>query len=358
MFVEWLVYFGCFVAAGLIAASKPSFGYTDWTPYYPIPMSLKLMLIFIGSALFAAINAGFPRLRWLVILGGCSLVGCGISWIYRHSTWDYGRNAPWLDSPNDWSVLFGIIFLNIYVVLAVYATLLFAGLHYYAKWNSKPICFSLPKKAAIVYGILGALLLCAAPWFYSSFRVSYWSDRAIYAKDDTKKIELCNEVMRLEQNASSDNYQTALQRRAGIYADQKQYDLALADYNTLDYDIAVRHNGIGVYSRRGNVKFLLGDLPGAIEDYTKAAPADARSRDASTLYNRGFAYEKLGEIEKAIADYTAAIEVERVKEYAPPGQKHFDPAVSRTGTDSPRQLSLEELIEIRNRLEQETSELP
>jgi len=350
VFVEWLVYFGCFVAAGLIVTSKPAFGYTDWIPYYPIPMSMKLALILVGSFLLAAINAGFPKLRWFVILGGCLLVGYGISGIYRSSL-EYMGGGPggtlWFDSPNDWPLLFGLILLNIYVVLAVFATFVFAGLHYYAKWTGKAMRFSLPKKAAVVYCVLGALLLCAAPWGYTSFQSSYWSNRIVFTKDDAKKLALCNEVMRLESDTRSRNYQSALLYRSKIYTDQQQYDLALADYNNIDYDSVLPRTGRGIYGRRGNVKFLLGDLHGAIEDYTKVEPLGVRSRDSNVLYHRGFAYEKLGETEKAIADYTAAIEM--VEEYAPSWSNHFDAAVPREGYDNSR-ISLDELKEIRDRL--------
>jgi hypothetical protein len=345
VFVEWWVYLGCFVAAGLIVASKPSLDY-DWIPLYPIPLSLKLMLILAGSVAIAAINAGFPRLRWLTILGGCFLLGYGINGIYR-SFWEFDKNVSFLNSPGDWSVLFGIMTLNAFVVLAVFATLLLGGFHYFAKWHGQPVRVSLPKKIAITYCILGTLLLCTAPWCYTSLRAPYWYRRYCFTNDDAKALELCNEVMRLEKNECSDRYQSALSFRARTYVNMEQYGLALADYNALDYDIAIRHNGVGVYSRRGNVKFLLGDLHGAIADYTAANPTNDRSRDCNVLYHRGFAYEQLGETERAIADYTAAIEI--VEKYAPAWQKYFRVVVPREGYDSDR-ISLDELKAIRDGL--------
>jgi tetratricopeptide (TPR) repeat protein len=92
-------------------------------------------------------------------------------------------------------------------------------------------------------------------------------------------------------------------------------------------------------------------LQGAIADYTAVDPSDARSRDMNVLYNRGFAYEKLGEMEKAIADYTAAIEIS--EKFAPPWDKDFDSVVPRDGYDLSR-ISLDDLKEIRERLAEQS----
>jgi len=164
----------------------------------------------------------------------------------------------------------------------------------------------------------------------------------------TKRIELFNEVMRLENDTSSRNYQDALLRRARVYAVQKKYDLALADYDGIDYVTTQCRYSESLYGERGDVKFALGDLHGAIADYSETTVYSAR-------YNRGFAYEKLGETEKAVADYTVAIEnaIEFKKRF--PTWRRFASAVPREGCADPHLITLDELKEIRDRLLAEES---
>ena len=350
VFVEWLVYLGCFVAAGLIVALKPSFDY-DWIPYYPIPLLQKLVLILAGSMVLAAINAGFPRLRWLVILGGCLLVGYGINGIYRSSL-DRGHFILKLDSPDQWPYLFTLIYLNIYVATVALITLALGGLHYYAKWNGKSLRFSLPIKIMTGWCFVGVLMLCFAPRCYSSLRVPYWYLRSVYCKH----IELYNEVLRLSPE-NSYHHISALHRRAESYFKTKQFEPALADYDAVIriYDelpvtekTQWKWNICGWYGSRGNVKFALDDLHGAIADYDLADPLGEETRDCNVLYNRGYAYETLGDTEKAGADYMAAIEM--LEEPTRTWKRFYETAVPRTGCNDPSKITLEELREIRDRL--------
>ena len=239
-------------------------------------------------------------------------------------------------------------------MLAVFATLIFAGLHYYAKWNGKTngkaMRFSLPKKAAVVYGILGALLLCAAPWGYSSLQVPYWTIRSVFLNDDAKTLELCNEVLRLENNIHSRNSQSALLRRARAYEGQQQYALALADYDVVISNTPDPGNRGHLYYRRAYVKVALGDLHGALADYDESYIDEVYADvglDNREIYGRGFAYEQLGEMEKAIAVYTAVIErLEQVPEWA----QHVNSPVPREGCVDPNLITLDELRAIRDKL--------
>ena len=61
------------------------------------------------------------------------------------------------------------------------------------------------------------------------------------------------------------------------------------------------------YGNRGNVKYRLGDLEGAIDDYNKAIDINSKYEDA--IYNRGNARFKFGDKQGALKDYNMATEL-------------------------------------------------
>lgn len=64
------------------------------------------------------------------------------------------------------------------------------------------------------------------------------------------------------------------------------------------------------WNNRASTRARLGDLDGALQDYTRAmelAPADAE-----IVFNRGNVYAALGNLPAAIADYTAAVSMQPV----------------------------------------------
>ena len=62
-----------------------------------------------------------------------------------------------------------------------------------------------------------------------------------------------------------------------------------------------------MYTNRGAIKVNMGDLQGAINDFTKAI--ELKPEDAIAYNNRGIAYSSKGNLEKAIRDYNKAIEL-------------------------------------------------
>lgn len=62
------------------------------------------------------------------------------------------------------------------------------------------------------------------------------------------------------------------------------------------------------YNSRGNAYDREGDYDRAIADFTKAIELDAK--DAAAYNNRGISYRHEGEDDRAIADYTKAIELD------------------------------------------------
>ncbi|MGA2092826.1 MAG: tetratricopeptide repeat protein [Sedimentisphaerales bacterium] len=62
-----------------------------------------------------------------------------------------------------------------------------------------------------------------------------------------------------------------------------------------------------MFTNRGAVKINMGDLQGAINDFTKAI--ELSPEDAAAYSNRGMAYSSTGRLERAIEDYDKAVEL-------------------------------------------------
>ena len=132
----------------------------------------------------------------------------------------------------------------------------------------------------------------------------------------------------------------ALSNRAAIYADQRAYERALEDNNRVielepDQAAGVRRprahlcaprrlricaprfptgpsrsmpNRPSPCFNRGRVYFSKGEVERAIQDY--GAAIDIGPKHASAFESRGFAYLSQGQIDKAIADYDAALQLD------------------------------------------------
>jgi tetratricopeptide (TPR) repeat protein len=148
-------------------------------------------------------------------------------------------------------------------------------------------------------------------------------------------IEKFGQAIRLKPLSS-----LAYRNRAAVYKDEKQYELAVADFEQASrlkrtakiffdlgyayeyvrdfgpamapkaikaYDEAIRlkHGNIWALNNRCYMKALLGDGAGALEDCNKAL---ALEENYATYDSRGYANLRLGNFDDAIKDYTKAIE--------------------------------------------------
>ena len=94
-------------------------------------------------------------------------------------------------------------------------------------------------------------------------------------------------------------------RRGEAYAEQEDYDRAIADFSkaiALDADYAMAYHDRGVtHAKRG-------DHDREIADYNEAIRLDPDS--ALPYHNRGLAHAHRGDYDRAIADFTEAIRIE------------------------------------------------
>ena len=82
---------------------------------------------------------------------------------------------------------------------------------------------------------------------------------------------------------------------------------AAGDYSRAGYDVAPPPNYALAYFKRGNARKEMGDLSGALSDYTKAIDLD--SNLPQVFNNRGNTLKAMGDYEAAIKDYDRAIEL-------------------------------------------------
>jgi len=120
-------------------------------------------------------------------------------------------------------------------------------------------------------------------------------------KDYDRALADFSEKIRLQPDAA-DGYGW----RGGVYFDKGEYDHALADY-TWAIHLGPEELDTPVwYHDRGMVKRELGDLAGALRDYDEALE---RSPDAQTYVGRGYVYFDQKKYERAIEDFSMAIEL-------------------------------------------------
>lgn len=132
----------------------------------------------------------------------------------------------------------------------------------------------------------------------------YGRGLAYSAKRDTgHAIADFDEAIRLEPK-----FGPAFIARGVEYLDKKEYDRAIADYTQALLTKPVERTVAYAFTDRCWARFLVGrDLQDALADCTKAL--DLRPNDARTLNARGFTYLKLGEFDRSIADFDAALTV-------------------------------------------------
>lgn len=117
-------------------------------------------------------------------------------------------------------------------------------------------------------------------------------------------IQNCNYALDHTPLSLRDRVATYINRGV-VYAAMDKYKEAIKDYEKaakLDPDTGE------VYVNRGNLFFLGQVYDQAISEYTKAIELKL-SKGHVAHYNRGLAYEKLGEYSKAEEDYRRALEI-------------------------------------------------
>jgi len=146
--------------------------------------------------------------------------------------------------------------------------------------------------------------------------LTLWNDAAI--KSPHKARPYCNRGIayadRKEYDKAISDYERSLEinphyaqayyNRGNVYYDTKEYQRAAADY---DRAVALNVRYAKAYYNRGNIYFDIGAYDKAISDFTEALAIDPIH--AKAYNNRGIAHANLGDYGRAIDDFDAAIRI-------------------------------------------------
>ncbi|MBI5359049.1 MAG: tetratricopeptide repeat protein [Planctomycetes bacterium] len=118
-------------------------------------------------------------------------------------------------------------------------------------------------------------------------------------KGDIKgAIDDCNEAIRLAPGSPE-----VYMELADTYLLDEKLDYAIV---ILDKAAGIAPNFSDIYSRRGYIKSLMGDMDGAIKDHVKAI--ELNSLNAFAYYELGYIYIKKGDSDAALGYFTKSIE--------------------------------------------------
>lgn len=138
------------------------------------------------------------------------------------------------------------------------------------------------------------MMIVASIFFILALSVICWQRCQLWGDSHA----LWNDVLKNHKVAFAYNL------RGLNYADKKQYDLALADYNTaVDLD----KKFVEVLINRGNLYAAIGQYNNALRDYGDAQRLKPEYADA--YYNKGSLYLDIHQLDAAIADFTQAIHI-------------------------------------------------
>ena len=155
---------------------------------------------------------------------------------------------------------------------------------------------SIRSLSASIAGVAATLLLAAPSAEAATSRNWTWCTNEGHANSTDRQIEGCTAIINASKETRK-NLSIAYNNRANGYADKKQYEQALADYDHClrlvpDYKIAYRNRGLSYNTIK--------EYDRAITDYDQAIRLNPRY-DAA-FNSRGSSYYKKKDYDRAIAD--------------------------------------------------------
>jgi tetratricopeptide (TPR) repeat protein len=152
------------------------------------------------------------------------------------------------------------------------------------------------KAAVVALATLGFGIVAAAA-----------QDSDICRGHDGDTVAACTRVI-VSSKSTREQIGDAYINRGQHYYEKKFYDLAIEDFNAA---IPLKPKWVEMaYGNRGNAYYAKGDDTKAIDSYDQAIAIDPKYTSALTA--RGLLYEKAGAIERAKADFEAALAADTI----------------------------------------------
>jgi TonB family protein len=120
------------------------------------------------------------------------------------------------------------------------------------------------------------------------------------------------------------------QKRAGAHLFNKEYDLAIAEYNKA---VELNSEDPSIYLNRGFAFLNRKNYDLAVADYDKAI--ELSPKESMIYFNRGDLHEKMGNPQKAIVDYQKAFELDATNEPAKTNLQRLQAEQAKTAPKTP-----------------------
>jgi tetratricopeptide (TPR) repeat protein len=120
------------------------------------------------------------------------------------------------------------------------------------------------------------------------------------------------------------------QKRAGAHLFNKEYDLAIAEYNKA---AELNSENASIYLNRGFAYLNRKNYDLAVADYDKAI--ELSPKESMIYFNRGDLHEKMGNPQKAIVDYQKAFELDATNEPAKTNLQRLQAEQAKTAPKTP-----------------------
>ena len=233
VFLEWLISFGIFCVAGLIFLVTEAL-IVGWIPRSPVSLFEALLLLLALTFGAAAVNTRFPVLRWLVnavvigvLFASFLLIG------FQRSEFMGWKNLPFqdfFDSAASYPVLFGLIVLNVVIVVIVVTAMILGVL--YIRWKGTGR-FYLQRTIKMIFCIEIAAIFATSAFLYVPAKIPCFLEILVcrYRDDWTshhnaKMSALASEIIRSTADEDS-AYGWAHGIRAAINLRERRYNEAI-----------------------------------------------------------------------------------------------------------------------------------
>ena len=375
VFFEWIISFGFFLAAGMIVTLElMSLRYSS-APRFPMTFLVITLLMLGGSFLLAALSTRFPAYRWCINLGGgCLLIGV-IMFCIAIFPFPRPGGLPVRDfweSPQSWSLVFGVMLLGKTVFWGMFLLLLYGVWFLRHHWSGKETTArnSRTKPVFVAVFMIGVIYIAGnLAYRHDVIRLDYYHrlqcelDKSPRFSTDEKHLQkqlaIANMLIRdseppLDIFVKPNTYRIRAQTHFWL----RNYDEAIADYREAIRIWTGRDNITTFHLFIGEAQLAKGEYSDAVNTLTAILEESRTSRlwygrdYKNILFNRGYAYEKLGDIEAAVKDYTEVIEA--MEQHSP--TQLLETSVPREGYGVKLQhkfgygIRLGELKDVRDRL--------